>query len=484
MPAMELTLKRVGKFIVRHALLRPGERLVTGVSGGADSLCLLDSLHRLGFRPIVAHLDHGLRPESAADGAYVAEVARRMGLTAVVAREDVRAALKPGMSIEEAARIVRYGFLARVAREHRARTIAVGHTADDQAETVLMHLLRGAGPEGLRGMRPVTSLSGWTGLGGGKGLRLVRPLLEITRRETGEYCAKAGFEPRQDATNEDPSYFRNRLRLELLPLLETYNPAIQDVLLRTGRIMRAESDLLDELTTKAWPGIIRQAGPQALRMRVEGLAAQPEAVKRTLVRRMIHALRPEERTVSALHVEDVLALAGKPRAAGRATLVGGLEAVNLGEDLLLWVRGTPLLLAEYPQMTGSRGRKLDVPGEVRLASGWRLAARSERLTPAVRRRLLSASEGRMAAFDAETLTRPLRLRPPGPGDSLRPLGLDGTVKLSDLFVNSHIPRLARARWPVVVAGQLVVWVAGLRMAHDPRLTSESRTALVLQLHRP
>ena len=151
-------LDRVAGFIQRRRLLQPGQRVVAAVSGGADSLCLLDCLLRAGYQVILAHFDHGLRPDSAADAAFCADLARRLELPAVVAREDLRALLGPGASLEQVARMRRYLFLARVAREQRARAVATGHTADDQVETVVMHWLRGAGPAGLRGMRPAAPL--------------------------------------------------------------------------------------------------------------------------------------------------------------------------------------------------------------------------------------------------------------------------------------------------------------------------------------
>ena len=218
-----------------------GAPLVVGVSGGADSLCLLHALHalralapELGLRLHVAHLDHGLRATSAADAAWVRALCVAWELPCTLDRCDVRAlAEREGRSLEDAARQARYRFLAQVARQVGARAVAVGHTADDQAETVLLHLIRGTGLEGLAGMAPDAA---WPlpDEQGTDGLRLLRPLLALTRADTEAYCAAVGLTPRQDESNRDLAYARNRVRLELLPLLRELNPGITATLGRTA----------------------------------------------------------------------------------------------------------------------------------------------------------------------------------------------------------------------------------------------------------
>ncbi|MEW6568652.1 MAG: tRNA lysidine(34) synthetase TilS [Chloroflexota bacterium] len=472
-------LTRVADFIQRHGLLRPGERVVAAVSGGPDSLCLLDCLVRLGYPVVVAHLDHQLRPDSREDAEFTLGVAQCYGLPAVLAREDVRRLARHGISIEHAARLVRYRFLARAAREHRASAIATGHTADDQAETVLMHFLRGAGPEGLRGMLPATPLGDWPDLPEGRGLRLVRPLLDLKRAETATYCVERGLSPRQDASNLDLAYLRNRLRHRLLPELEDYNPDIRDTLRRSARVMSTVADLVTRLSDQAWQDVSRQAGQTALALDCAAFGAQPEALQFALVRKAIRSLRPDLRDLPLAAVDRIQQSIVSPPPGGRASVAGGLDLWHTGREAILAPPGAAILLPDLPQLLSARRRRIPVPGSLRLACGWRLDASLER--PGGRKQF---SDQRHVGFDADALDTDLSLRPPRPGERLQPLGMTGSAKLSDLFVNCRVPRLARALWPVVAAGEIPLWVVGLRRARQAPVTRRTRRALVLRLVAP
>ena len=255
--------------IERYGLLVPGDGIVVGVSGGPDSLCLLHVLHyrlreeyRLQLH--VAHLHHGARGADAdADSEFVAALAAEWGLPVTVEKQDVPALARAhGLAFEEAARRVRYAFLARVAGELGAHKIAVGHNGDDQAETVLMHFLRGAGPAGLRGMLPLTPLADYRLLEPFTSHTLhpasciIRPLLEVPRSEIERYCADHGLTPRFDCSNLDTTYFRNRLRHELLPLLETYNPNVRTRLCHTAAVIADDYELLTQLREQAWAKVV------------------------------------------------------------------------------------------------------------------------------------------------------------------------------------------------------------------------------------
>jgi tRNA(Ile)-lysidine synthetase-like protein len=476
--------ERVAGFIRHEHLLREGQRVVAAVSGGADSLCLLDCLRQLGYEVIGAHLDHQLREGSRQDAEYTLEVLRRYGLPGVIAREDVRSLALDGGSIEDIARQVRYRFLARVAREHRARVIATGHTADDQAETILMHLLRGAGPEGLRGMLPATTMGSWAVIPEAEGLTLVRPLLQITRGETQSHCLAIGLSPRQDPSNLDRVFLRNRVRHELLPLLETYSPGVRRILTRTGKVMAAQASLIGDLVESIWPEVIREAGAAALAIRVQPWLAQPEAIQAAVLRRAMGQIRPGLSDVGLEVVERGLEFIRRPPRARRMDLAGGLEMVHLRDEVILAEPGAVLSFPDLPQLVSERSRRLTLPGKLRLASGWRLEASVEAASASYRRRLKRAAGGYQVAIDAEVLRAPLSVRRWAPGDRIHPLGMEGTVKVADLFANEHVPLPARGRWPVVVAGDSLVWVVGLRMSHEVRLTSRSRQALVLRAISP
>jgi len=241
-------------FIRQHNLVPAGRTLVVGVSGGPDSICLLHLLAQcrgqLGISLHVAHLNHLLRgAESDGDADYVTKVANDLDLEITVERGDVRSyRARHHLSLEDAARRLRYQLFADVADRLGTDLVAVGHTADDQVETILMRLVRGTGARGLQGMQPVTV---WPFLGR-RGLTVIRPLLIVKRKETEEYCLRHGLEPRIDSSNLLLHQLRNRVRHELLPLLRRYNPRIDEALLRTAYALSGELSFVEEHISRAW----------------------------------------------------------------------------------------------------------------------------------------------------------------------------------------------------------------------------------------
>ena len=222
--------------------LDPSRPVLAGVSGGPDSLCLLDILHTAGYRVIVAHFNHQMRPEASQEADSVSVRAGRLGLPFVSDCADVRAyAEAHGLSLEEAARMLRYEFLFAAARQHAAQAVAVGHTADDQVETVLMHFLRGAGLSGLKGMEYRMLLPVFD-----RQIPLVRPLLSLWRADTESYCREHALVPHYDASNADQAFFRNRLRHTLLPELEKYNPRFKESVLRSAQALQGDYSALQE----------------------------------------------------------------------------------------------------------------------------------------------------------------------------------------------------------------------------------------------
>ncbi|MEB2287092.1 MAG: tRNA lysidine(34) synthetase TilS [Anaerolineae bacterium] len=473
-------LTRIAETIERHALCAPDDRVVVGVSGGADSLVLLHALltlrERLGIALYVATLDHGLRGAAgAADADFVRRTALGWELPVAVGRADVaRIARARRLGVEEAARQARYTFLLRVARQVGAARVAVGHQRDDQAETVLMHLLRGSGLSGLRGMLPATPLSDYHLLEDAVIVCdppldnlpaapdawpvLIRPLLDLSRREIDEYIAAQGLVPRLDATNQDTTYFRNRLRHEVLPLLETLNPGVRGVLARTADVLRADADL------------VRAAGEAALARALRGMAADslaldraiwdglPLSSKRQIIRVAVWRLRPALRDVTFEHVERALAVADSGRVGARATLPGGL-ALRVGYDALIIAGAGADPVgegADAPALLDKGAGQVFGPGEqVEIACGeWVFGARP-----------LLPGDG-LAALHADPLTAALAvpagarlwLRTRRPGDRLRPRGMGGrSQKLSDTLINLRVPAGWRDRVPLLVVDDAIAW---------------------------
>ena len=456
---------RVGDYIRREALLEPGQDVVVGVSGGPDSLCLLDCLNQLEYRPIVAHFDHRLRADSAQDAEFVREVARSYRLPYHLGRGDV---IEAGGGIEQAARQLRYRHLIRVAEQTHVTAVAVGHTAADQAETVLMHLLRGAGSAGLRGMGASTGLNVITNLDAAEGRRLIRPLLEVAREDTLAHCRTVGLEPRTDPTNSDPRFFRNRLRNELMPVLRSYNPRIQETLVRTAKVMAAEAEAIEAMVDSNWARWVAEPGKGALALCYEKMRGAPVAVQRATVRRAIFQLKPGMRDLGFDSVERAI----ESMAAGRRlSLTGGLELVPMGGETILKFQGEPVPIMGMPQLSTTRPVNLEIPFSLELAQSWVLSG--ERVQDAG-----AGAEGRTEAwFDEEILAGDLTVGGPRPGDRFTPLGMTGSVKLSDLFANRKIPRPARERWPVISNNSEILWVVGLHRSRTAQISPDTHKAV-------
>lgn len=299
----------VRETIRRYRMLAGGERVVVAVSGGPDSATLLSVLAALrDDLPLelhVAHLNHALRPEASLDAEAAARMAKVHGCPYHEATEDVRAAAaRDRRSLEDAARRARYDFLAGVARRIQAPVIATGHTLDDQAETVLMRLLRGSGPRGVAGIPPARSLDG---------LRVIRPLIDTPRAEVMKYVARHGLEAREDPTNRDLAILRNRVRLVLLPILEGYNPDVRRALARLAEVLRDEAEALDALSAPEIDAVLHGTNA-SVRILPEAFAGLPVALQRRALREAIRRVRGNDAQIAFVHIEEARlgVLAGRP----------------------------------------------------------------------------------------------------------------------------------------------------------------------------
>ncbi|GMR10604.1 MAG: tRNA lysidine(34) synthetase TilS [Anaerolineae bacterium] len=464
--------ERVANYIDQEALLAPKQSLVVGVSGGPDSLCLLHCLFRLNYRIVVAHFDHQLRPESAEEAEFVRRLAAAYGVPFELGRGPI---VRGKQSLEEAARLYRYRFLASVAGKKGIERIAVGHTANDQTETVLMHLIRGAGPSGLRGMLPVTDLSEWVSLSKIESTFLVRPLLEVWRHETEAYCAEHGLATRNDPSNQDSRYFRNRLRNELLPDLRTYNPRIHEVLLRTAKVMAAEAEAIDQLVQERWNDWVRAAGEGVLALQAGALFQAPLALQRAALRRAILQLDPAIRDVGFDTIERALQAM---REGKRLTLLGGLDLLTMNGEAFLRKPGASIPLDGMPQMRSKGAQHLSLPFQVQLEAGWTLMG-----TEMEPKGEIPGDVGEVW-FDASGIEDDIALRAPRPGDRMAPIGMSGSIKLSDLFVNRKVPWPARERWPVIACGEEIIWVPGLHRSERARVSPSTRKVVQMRLLTP
>lgn len=476
-------LERVADFIHANQLLKEGQPLVVGVSGGPDSVCLLDCLVRLGYHPLPVYVDHGLRSESEQEGRFVSRLAESYRLQVVVRSVDVPALLEEqGGSVEELARKARYEQLLQIAHEEGLDTIATAHQLDDQIETVLLHFLRGSGLAGLRGMKPETDLTGWFDSPYSPGKRLIRPLLAIEGRQVMAYLEQQNLDFQTDPSNVDTLYRRNRIRHELLPYLQTFNPAIRSSLQRLSKIMAEQAAWMEELVSEHWDTVVLEDDADQLVLDSLELGRLPVALQNELLRAVLSKLQ-----FANLEPDYGLIRASSEFVRGdgrRMTLAGGVNLERVADRVVVAQESARLRLPQYPQMPSDAPLPLPVPGEVDLACGWELKTAVQVISDEDRKHWRQNQDPYRAAFDIDTLPAGLTLRVRCQGERMNPLGMAGTVKLSDLFINAGIPQPARALWPVISHGEDVLWVVGLHMADSYRLRESTARAVMLQVSNP
>ena len=434
--------------VLQEAGLQAGAGLAVAASGGVDSTVLLDVLDGLGYQLHVAHLDHALRPDSADDGRFVASEAKRRGLPCSVERRDVKAyARTEGLSLEEAGRRLRYAFLDQVADRVGAEFIALGHHADDQAETVLLRLLRGSGATGLGGMEIVREG------------RYLRPLLHVRRAEIEKYARQRGLRYREDPSNRDWRFLRNRVRGELMPLLKSYNSNIAEVLNRTAALLKAEDDLLAELTQQALDTVICEHYNDKVALDSTRLLAYHIAMQRRVLRAALQGLAAADGPFDFACVEQVRGWIG----------AGDKHLRVLGAGLRGQGCGRRYILRRGQRPPVARG--LDIPGALVLREHG-VKIRVQVVSPEHFDK--SQLGGAQVALDADRLGARAQVRSLRPGDRFQPLGMEGHKKLSDFLIDAKWPKISRDEVLVLTRGEEIAWVAPLRSSHAFRIKSTTR----------
>ena len=464
-----LLLDRVRATIRAHDLARPDTRVLLAVSGGSDSVALAYLLTELahGNELRVAgiiHVNHQLRPAAADEEVFCRGLAARLGWPFLAHRAAVATrARTERRSIEDAARAARYEFFEQARVHFEADTVALGHTRDDQAETFLLRLIRGAGPRGLSGMHPRRD-------------GVIRPLLDCRRAALRALLEQRGVPFVLDESNEDVSIPRNRVRAELLPLLEhRFNPSIVDVLADEAALAREEWHWMEAVAREAAPAVVSRPFQDVWQLDLEALGRLPLALARVVVRDAL-VQASGGRPIAFRHVDVALRLRGSADGPG-------VRMERRGQALVLKSRGAanvrlqPDIARRPPNLFR---HSLSIPGEVALhEAGWVVSAE-----PASSAGSVIPGNSDVAVVQLDRCHPPLAVRNRRPGDRFRPLGLGGRKKLQDYFVDKKVPRDARDRVPLVVdEADRIVGVAGHGIAAAFRVTDPAQAVLILRLRQ-
>ena len=458
---MNPLLRRVAATIARYHMIAPGDTVLVAYSAGADSTALLHALvqlrGKLGCTICACHIHHGLRERDAdADAEHAACFAESLGVPFTSARADACAYAKERkLSTETGARELRYQLLDQAAETHGATRIATGHTADDQAETVLLNLLRGAGPAGIAGMPPVRD-------------NIIRPLIGLTRADVEEYCHANGLAHRLDESNQDLRFTRNRIRHEILPALARIRPSVAAALCRLADLMREENDYIStQARTEADRLELHGDALDGLPVSIGDFAGLHHALQRRLARIAIARAKGDDRDIEMERVDALVDLLTAGRTGAAIHLPGDLTARRTYREVLIQrpEETEPPPTGEWP---------LPLPGEIevrKLGFGFTLTSSTSKRRP---------QTPYTALLDAAAVTGPLRVRTWRPGDRFVPLGMTQSVKLQDFFVNAKVPRALRPWVPLAVCGDTIVWVVGHRISDEFKVTARTRRTIRIE----
>jgi tRNA(Ile)-lysidine synthase len=453
---------KLSETIARFQLLEPGDRVLVAVSGGPDSVALLHGLlalkNELNLHLVVAHLNHKLRGiESDEDEQFVKTLASRLKIPFFSKRVDVkREAKRRKLSIEECAREVRYEYLQKLADKVNADRIATGHQADDQAETFLMRLIRGAGGTGLSGIPA-------------KRGKIIRPLIHTKREEIERFLRTNQITYRVDPSNYLTDHFRNRVRLSLLPKLkQEYNPQIVEVLNRTADIISCQQEHIEKKCEEILQAIANM-GRRRIVIRSNRFALYDGCLQRQMIRLCVRELKGDLNQLGFEPVERTLDLVSRKKSGRKVKLTG---------KIWMEIGGGELVISEAE--TGEHDYPLSLPGGTNLAD-WGIKIRSRILERKSIRLDIIVEDQNVAMLDWEKLKSPFRLRSVRNGDRFTPLGMKGTKTLADFLIDAKVPHHRRDEVPILTSKGRIVWVVGFRISDEFKVTDQTKKVLKLQV---
>jgi len=452
-------LDRVSRTIRRFNMLIPGECVVVGVSGGSDSLGLLQILTELEdfrLKLIAAHLNHRIRgEESNRDAEHVRKFARCLGLPFELREIDViEFKTNTNLSLEEAARELRYRFLREVLSKYNADKIATAHTLDDQAETVLMRFIRGSGLLGLSGIPPVND-------------NIIRPLIEVIKSDVEDYLRSKGIEWMVDSSNEERVFLRNRIRSELIPHLITYNPNIKETLARTGYIAGVEEDYIRNHAKKLFDKLFFSLRDEALVGKRAYYNALSEAMKYGLLRLAVEKLKGDLRGISLDHIVSIDELLDSSEPSGELHLPGEI-VIAKGHGLFMLTKKS-LLRRRFNYSVDRTGLHKFPHAEFDIQLKKADSLKSDKF---------------LACFDSTSVEFPIEVRNFTKGDSFMPYGMNEFKKLKNYFIDEKVPRFLRYEIPIFLCKGEIMWIGGMRVDERFKVRDRRKKVLTIRLIEP
>jgi tRNA(Ile)-lysidine synthase len=480
-PKKNRLLKTVKQAITRYKMFEPKDSVLVGVSGGPDSIALLYSLLALSHTfPItigVAHFNHTLRgKDSDRDAAFVADIAKKLALPFYEKKRDTLAfKRKEKLSLEEAARHLRYDFLLNTAKEYKFDKIALGHNLEDNAELILMYLFRGSGLSGVSGIPAV------------RDAKIVRPLILSSRPHILDFIAQEGLKHVTDSSNADRRYLRNRVRHDLIPMLkESYNPNIADTLVRFGSILESEDKWIEKILDPVFEKAVCAKQADMLTLSTLELGVIHIAAQRRIIRRAIKHVKGDLRRITFTHVDSVINLQKSPT---------GFGTLDLPDRIMIMLKNKTLIISREKQtlrsITGRNGKPEPISFKYTLFKKEfkpiTLTIKETGVTLRFSRKSIgslsniSHSDKHMAFMDMDKLTLPLVIRNSYSGDRYTPLGMTGTVKISKFFINRKVPRVQRSKCPILLSKDRIILVAGHEIDDSVKVTPSTKNVIKVEL---
>lgn len=463
-----MLLSKVKKTIQKYAMLNNGDKIIVAVSGGADSVVLLHLLKRLkddyNLELIVAHLNHSIRKEEATrDASFVQSLASSNNLQYELGVSDVPALMtNEGLSLQVAAREARYNFFDRLRKKHKADKVALGHHMDDQVETVIIRLLRGAGTKGLKGMDSVREEV------------YIRPLIDITRKEIEDYAKDQGLSFVTDSTNFKDIYLRNKVRNELLPFLEkNYNPNINEDIVRLSRLMKRDDEYLESAAEKHLKDLIEVDNEDVITVGLKPLLSIHEAIRTRVLRSLWQRLSGHTSGIYNYHIESILNLLESDTPNSNIDLPSGIRFVREYGNVSFTKK------TEDPPPSPFK-HTLNIPGVTVIPEAG-MTLKGEVVEHSHENGIDFKTNKNKAFFDYDRLNFPIYVRGFEPGDRFIPFGMEGKKKVKDLFIDLKIPRFKRMTIPLLFSQDNIIWIVGLRRSEDAKVVRTTIKVLKLEI---